>query len=60
VAVPVFVIALFVAGPHAGLLPAWLEAIVLAAGWLAVLILPALAARAAWRRLGKPADRASR
>jgi len=60
VAAPVFVIVIFVAGPHAGLLPAPLEAIVLAAGWLAVLIMPVLAARVAWRRLGKPADHASR
>lgn len=42
-----------VAGPHAGLLPQWMEAIVLAAGWIAVLVVPVLAARRVWRRLEK-------
>lgn len=42
-----------VAGPHAGWLPEWMEAIVLAAGWMVVLVVPVVAARGVWRRLGK-------
>lgn len=52
VAALALVIVIVVAGPHAGLLPRPLEAVVLAAGWLAVLVLPVLVARAVWRRLG--------
>lgn len=48
-----FFAVIFLAGPHAGLLPSWLEAAVLALAWLAVLVLPLLIARKAWRRLGK-------
>ena len=44
------------AGPHAGLLPHWLEGVVLAAGWLAVLLAPILAARMAWLRMSKRSD----
>lgn len=54
VAVIAFFAVIFLAGPHAGLLPGWLEAVVLGLGWLAVLLLPVLAARAVWRRLGRP------
>lgn len=54
VAVIAFFPVIFLAGPHAGLLPGWLEAVVLGLGWLAVLLLPVLAARAVWRRLGRP------
>ena len=54
VAVFAFFAVIVLAGPHAGLLPAWLEAVVLGLGWLAVLLLPVLAARAVWRRLGRP------
>jgi hypothetical protein len=50
-AIGAFVIVMILAGPHAGLLPSWLEPVVLAAGWLAVLIVPVLVARAAWRRM---------
>lgn len=42
---------IFLAGPHAGLLPHWLEVVVFAAAWLIVIVLPALAARWVWRRL---------
>lgn len=51
-----FIVVIVLAGPHAGLLPHWLEAVVLGLGWLAVLVLPILAARTAWRRLGKHRD----
>ena len=54
VAVIAFFAVIFLAGPHAGLLPGWLEAVVLGLGWLAVLLLPVLAARTVWRRLGRP------
>jgi len=47
-----FLLVLVVAGPHAGLLPAWLEPVALVAGWLVVLALPAIIARTVWRRLG--------
>ncbi|HEX5802965.1 MAG TPA: hypothetical protein VFY24_08055 [Azospira sp.] len=50
-----FVVVLVVAGPHAGLLPSWLEAVVLGLGWLAVVVLPLLVARKVWRRFGRPA-----
>lgn len=56
VAAASFIVVIVLAGPHAGLLPHWLEAVVLGLGWLAVLILPILAARAVWRRLGKRQD----
>lgn len=44
-------VVLVLAGPHAGLLPHALEVAVLAAGWVAVLVLPPLAARRVWRAL---------
>lgn len=47
-----FVVVIVLAGPHAGLLPHWLEAAVLGLGWLAVLVIPFLVARKIWRRLG--------
>lgn len=52
VAALTFIVVIFLAGPHAGLLPHWLEIVVFAAAWLIVLVLPALAARWEWRRLG--------
>ena len=58
VAVIAFFAVIFLAGPHAGLLPGWLEAVVLGLGWLAVLLLPVLAALAVWRRLGRRRDAA--
>ena len=48
-----FVVVMVLAGPHAGLLPHSLEAVVLGLGWAAVLLLPAWAATFVWRRLGK-------
>jgi hypothetical protein len=53
VAALTFFTVLVLAGPHAGLLPSWLELVVLGLGWLAVFVLPVLAARAVWRRLGR-------
>ena len=50
VAPVVFLIVLFVAGPHAGLLPEFFEAIILLAGWLSILLLPIWVARKIWRR----------
>ncbi|HEX5803090.1 MAG TPA: hypothetical protein VFY24_08700, partial [Azospira sp.] len=48
-----FFAVLVLAGPHAGLLPSWLEPVVLGMGWLAVLVVPVLAARVVWHRLGR-------
>ena len=53
VAIVSFFTVLVLAGPHAGILPSWLEAVILAIGWLAVLVLPVLVARLAWRRYGR-------
>jgi hypothetical protein len=50
VAPVVFLIVLFLAGPHAGLLPEFVEALILVAGWLSVLLLPIWVARKVWRR----------
>jgi hypothetical protein len=50
VAAAAFIIVIVAAGPHAGLLPQWMEGLVLAAGWLAVTILPVLATRFVWRK----------
>lgn len=47
-----FVMVMFLAGPHAGLLPDWMESVVLVQGWLAVVVLPILAARSVWTRRG--------
>ncbi len=48
-----FVVVIVLAGPHSGLLPYWLEGVVGAAGWLAVLVLPILLARKVWRRFAR-------
>jgi hypothetical protein len=48
-----FVVVIVLAGPHAGLLPSWLEAVVASAGWLAVLALPIILARKVWRRFAR-------
>jgi hypothetical protein len=50
VAPVVFLIVLFLAGHHAGLLPEFFEAIILVAGWLSVLLLPIWVARKVSRR----------
>lgn len=48
-----FLAVLFLAGPHGGLLPKSAETLVLALGWLLVLLVPALVARVVWRRVGR-------
>ena len=53
VAVVAFFVVIFLAGPHAGLLPHALEVVVLVLGWLSVLILPFWAAWRTWKRLGQ-------
>ena len=47
----IFIVVMVIAGPHAGLLPQWLEAGVLVAGWLALLAVPIHAGRWMWQRL---------
>jgi len=53
VAVAAFFIVIVLAGPHAGLLPHFLEVVVIVLGWLSVLLLPAAAAWTVWRRWGR-------
>ena len=50
-----FVVVIFLAGPHAGLLPHFLEVAMLILGWLAVLVVPAVVAWKVWQRLGRTA-----
>ena len=47
-----FFVVIFLAGPHADLLPEPLEVVVGVVGLLAVLLLPILAARTVWKRMG--------
>ena len=54
VALVAFFMVIFLAGPHAGLLPHALEAVVLILGWLSVLVLPVWAAWVVWHRAGSP------
>ena len=44
-------VVLVVAGPHAGLLPQWLEVVVLVTGWLTLLAAPLFVGRWMYRRL---------
>ena len=44
-------VVLVLAGPHAGLLPEWLEVAVLVAGWLTLLAAPVVMGRRVYRRL---------
>lgn len=53
IAVVAFFVVVILAGPHAGLLPRPLEAVVLVAGWLAVLVAPVWIAIVVWRRTGQ-------
>jgi ABC-type nickel/cobalt efflux system permease component RcnA len=53
VAVVAFFVVIFLAGPHAGLLPHAMEVVVLVLGWLSVLILPFWGAWIIWKRLGQ-------
>lgn len=54
VAVAAFFVVIFLAGPHGGFLPGSLAPVVLALGWLTVLVVPAWLAHQVWRRLGRP------
>jgi hypothetical protein len=54
VGVVAFIIALLLGETHGGLLPDALRPIAFVLAWVAVLVLPVLGARAAWRRLGVP------
>lgn len=56
VAALALLVALVVAGPHSDLLPGAVQVGVLIVGWLAVLVIPAMAARLVWRRAGKRPD----
>jgi hypothetical protein len=47
---------LVLAGPHSDMLPMPLQVIVYLVAWVAVLALPVLAARAAWRRTAPKND----
>lgn len=46
------VIVIVFAGPHSDLLPPPLQVVVFIAGWVAVLGIPILVARAVWKRVG--------
>jgi hypothetical protein len=45
------------AGPHSSVLPALLQPIVFALGWVVFLVAPVLIARAVWHRTGRPRSR---
>lgn len=53
IAIVTFVIVWFFAGPHAGILPSWLESALLAFGWWIVFLLPILIAYRIWQHLNK-------
>ena len=44
-----FFVTVLLAGPHSSMLPSWLQPPVWLLGWLVLLVVPILAARAAWR-----------
>lgn len=52
VAAGAIVAVLVLAGPHSDILPMPLQIVVYGLAWVVVLLLPALAARAVWRRTG--------
>lgn len=45
------VVVIVFAGPHSDILPSWLQVVVFAASWIAIVAIPALIARPTWRRL---------
>lgn len=49
-----FFVTVLLAGPHSSMIPSWLQPPVWLLGWLVLLVVPILAARAAWRRTGRP------
>ena len=55
VAPAAFFFAIFLAGPHGGWLPQSMQVVVLPLAWLAIVVLPILAARAVWLRFGRRA-----
>ena len=50
----VFFGTVLLAGPHSSMLPSAVQPAVWLLGWAAVLLLPVLAVRMAWRRTSKP------
>ena len=50
----IFLVMVVLAGPHSSILPSAVQPAVWLLGWAAVLLVPALVARMAWRRTGKP------
>ena len=50
----VFFGTVLLAGPHSSMLPSAMQPAVWLLGWAAVLLGPALVARVAWRRTGRP------
>lgn len=42
VAALTFFAVLFLAGPHAGLFPVWLEQIIIGMGWLSIIVVPVM------------------
>lgn len=48
-----FFVVMALAGPHAGILPKWLDPVVLVLGWGVVLGVPALIAAKAWRSMAR-------
>jgi len=50
----VFFVMVLLAGPHSSMLPSAVQPAVWLLGWAAVLLVPVLVARMAWRRTGRP------
>lgn len=50
----VFVAMVVLAGPHSSMLPSAAQPVVWLLGWAAVLLVPVLVARMAWRRTQRP------
>lgn len=46
----VFLAVLVLAGPHADLVPSWLQPPIVVTGWAVILVVPALISRGVWRR----------
>lgn len=46
-----FLVVIIIAGPHSGILPAWLEKVVLFSGWVAVIVIPIMAAFKVWSKV---------
>ncbi len=48
-----FAVVIVLAGPHSGLLPEWIEVLVLALGWMATLAVPVWVGRRVWVRFSR-------